>query len=584
MAVEAPGKFLVTTALKETWPEKAEILFLGEWCKTYFDNQKNFKNAQTLKYHWDDRKKLKKDYSYLDKLYENLLNELAEDLNNIHKTQFPVNYWRILIGPWLGYFIHIIYDRWYMINTALKGFPKLSTIILEINENKSVPKDFNNFMNLCLSDEWNHFIYGQIINSLNISNVFYKKSNINQTSNEVRYTLREKIKFLYAKFINKYSVNSSYFLINTYLSNFNFLKLLFKLKVIPAPNSSFLIRTSSFSKTLRKFKINSKNRISESNDFEAILRQLIVKQIPICYVESFSELSKMSYRLNWPRSPKTIFTSNSHNSDDVFKEYAARCVDTNNTKLIIGQHGGNYGIGEFNFNEKHEIEICHKYLSWGWKSMDKKILPFGQLKLKNPIKIKNSEKQHLLLVTATFPRYSYFIYSAVLASQWLYYFKDQCEFIDNLNSGIKQETIVRFYKNDYKWNQAKRWKDKFPNIKINNGKKNILVQLKKCRLFVSTYNATTYLESIAMNIPTVIYWDTNYWELRNSAIPFFNKFRKAGIFHDSPSSAAFHINLIWDNVDDWWNSLEVKTALEDFNNNYNKKPKDLIDQLVQIIK
>lgn len=584
MVVEAAGKFLVTTALKETWPKNQEILFLGEWCKIYFENENTFKKSYTLKYHWDDRKKLKRDYLYLDKLFEKLLIELATDLNNIHKTKFTVNYWRILIGPWLGYFTHIIYDRWYMINTALKDFTELSTIILEIDETKLVPNDMTHFIDLFSSDLWNHFIYGKIINELNISNVFYKKSNINQKSNKIRITFREKIKFLYSKFINKYSLDSSYLLINTYLSKLNYFKLLFKLKVIPVPNGIFSIKTSKPSKIFRNFKINSKDRISESNDFEAILRQLIVTQIPICYVESFSELSKMSRTLNWPRSPKTIFTSNSHNSDDVFKQYTARCIENNNTKLIIGQHGGNYGIGEFSFNEKHEIGICHKYLSWGWKSNDKKVLPIGQLMIKKSINVKSSKKQHLLLVTAALPRYSYYIYSVMIASQWLYYFKDQCEFIDNLDNEIKRETIVRLFPTDYKWNQAKRWKDKFPNIKINNAKKNILVQLKTCRLFVSTYNATTYLESISMNIPTVIYWDTSYWELRDSAIPFFNKFRKAGIFHDSPSSAAAHINLIWENVDEWWNSVEVKSALHDFNNNYNKKPKDLVNKLFQIIK
>jgi len=87
-----------------------------------------------------------------------------------------------------------------------------------------------------------------------------------------------------------------------------------------------------------------------------------------------------------------------------------------------------------------------------------------------------------------------------------------------------------------------------------------------------------------MNIPTVIYWDTKYWELSEPALPFFDKFKKVGIFHDSPSSAAQHINLIWENIDEWWNSIEVKSALHDFNNNYNKKPKDLINKLVQIIK
>ena len=393
---------------------------------------------------------------------------------------------------------------------------------------------------------------------------------------------------MYAKYINKYSVNGSYFLINTYLSKLNYLKLLFKLKVIPVPNSSFSIKTSKPNKIFRNFKINSNDRISKCNDFEAILRQLIVKQIPVCYVESFFELSAMSRTLNWPKSPKTIFTSNSHNSDDVFKQYAARCIEKSNTKLIIGQHGGNYGIGEFNFNEKHEIEICHKYLSWGWGSTEKKVLPIGQLKLKNPIKIKNSEKHHLLLVTASFQRYSYFIYSAVMASQWLYYFKDQCEFIDGLNYEIMNKTIVRLYKIDYGWCQKERWLASHPTIQIDDGSTDITFQLRKCRIFVATYNATTYLESFAMNIPTVIFWDPTFWEIRESAKPFFEKLKKVGVFHENPSSAAKHINLIWENVEKWWQSKEVINAVNDFNFLYNKKgvniakalEKEIIEEIV----
>ena len=75
--------------------------------------------------------------------------------------------------------------------------------------------------------------------------------------------------------------------------------------------------------------------------------------------------------------------------------------------------------------------------------------------------------------------------------------------------------------------------------------------IKKSRLFISTYNATTYLESMAWNVPTIIFWDENCWELKEEAKPYFELLKSVGIFHNSPESAAKHMTNIWDNVDDW---------------------------------
>lgn len=67
--------------------------------------------------------------------------------------------------------------------------------------------------------------------------------------------------------------------------------------------------------------------------------------------------------------------------------------------------------------------------------------------------------------------------------------------------------------------------------------------MKQSKIFVSTYNAITFLESLSMNIPTIMFWD-------------------------NPESAARHFNKIWNNVDLWWDSKEVKVAVETFKNYY----------------
>ena len=50
-------------------------------------------------------------------------------------------------------------------------------------------------------------------------------------------------------------------------------------------------------------------------------------------------------------------------------------------KLIIGQHGGNFGMTPMAIHESHQIKISDKWLSWGWDDpKNKKIIPIGNFK------------------------------------------------------------------------------------------------------------------------------------------------------------------------------------------------------------
>ena len=167
--------FLVLTADETTWPkdENESILFLGDWCKTFKrkDALKD-RSFQTLSYHWDDRKKMDSDYQYLEGVYERTLISLSHKLNEIHKTNHTINYWRILIGPWLGCFIHIVFDRWSSISKAIDVY-EINEVAVYNNEQvlSLIPFDTLNFFHLLTYDEWNHnlgiLILRNLANKLN---------------------------------------------------------------------------------------------------------------------------------------------------------------------------------------------------------------------------------------------------------------------------------------------------------------------------------------------------------------------------------------------------------------------------------
>ena len=186
-------------------------------------------------------------------------------------------------------------------------------------------------------------------------------------------------------------------------------------------------------------------------------------------------------------------------------------------------------------------------------------------------------KKKIVLVTSTMPRYSYEMLSATVSRQWLDYLEDQFEFCEIIGNELRKNLIVRLYQHDYGWNQKERWEDKYPNIKLDSGASSIEEIMKESKIYVSTYNATTYLEAFAINIPTIIFWNPKHWEIRESAKNIFSELERVKIFHSNPESAAKHIQNIWSDIDEWWKHDDVQRILMRFNQKYNRSSSALLE-------
>ena len=57
-------------------------------------------------------------------------------LNEHHSTKLSLEYWQILIGPWLNTFITVLFDRWESITKAYKSLDRLQTLVLDFSEEK----------------------------------------------------------------------------------------------------------------------------------------------------------------------------------------------------------------------------------------------------------------------------------------------------------------------------------------------------------------------------------------------------------------------------------------------------------------
>jgi len=581
------NRLLVTTALEETWETEKPMLFLGEWCKLY--NRKKYwedLNILIVPYHWDDRRQLKSDFLYLNNFYEIILESLSLKLNSIHNVNFSTKYWRILIGPWLGEFLQIIFDRWKMLDIAYNNYSIEKVNLISHSFTEGIPNDMNEFQKFMIQDSWNEKIYGEIIQCFNNTNIEWvnlfksEQSGIDiKKSSNIFLFLISKLKNYFLKICNTISGlisnKSDYFFLTTYLPRKYEWLLQAQVNQFPTIWATKTILKSPIDSSLRK---NSKINFDSKNQFEDIAIDLIFKNIPVCYLEGYEELKNSALNLSWPLTPKAIFTSNRFFDDDLFKAWVAEKVERG-VPLVIGQHGGNYGTSLFNFTLDHQIKIANLFYSWGWDDPSKpNIVPMFNLTMVGK-KSSWNPKGKLYLVTMELPRYSYRLYSIPIASQVLNYLEDQFRFIKALSPLAKEELLVRLFPFDFGWAQHERFIEKFPWLIIDDEKLSIFNRMKDTRLFVSTYNATTFLESLYLNIPTIMFWDFKFWEINQDAKPFFDELIIIGILHDSPESAAKKIDEIWNDVESWWESKEIQNARISFCSRFSREVNEPIKLL-----
>lgn len=562
--------FLITTADQRFWKTDEPILFLGEWCKLFSQRSVWGKmDYEVLPYHWDDRKKLYQDYLYLDNLYEQTLFQMRDLLNQIHGVDHSLRYWRIVIGPWLYYFIQILHDRYQSIISAIESGKVTNTLIGSKYEGTMwLPRDFSCFRNWFMNDDYNHYLYGRIIEFT--GRMPFEAGEVGDGNNYKEPDDRiinifapkkivKRLIDLYGKFVpDRFN---QIVLISSYLSTFDLIKLQLSLKQIPylfppdVPVPDAYIDPDIREKLIFK---------SSKSEFEELLGKILKEQVPLIYVEAYSQMNERSLKA-YPKKPKVIFTANAYWLNEAFKFWVAYHLDRG-VKFVGTQHGGHYGTGFWSCLENHEIQIYDRYYTWGWKSdVYKNTKPLAAAKLDNTKGVRSKKGGRILLVLMSMPRYFYHMYSApAAASGTLSYFNDQYQFVKAIPKETQRLLLVRLYLHDYGWSQMARWNSEFPEIECYHGSKSMLDQLKESRLVICTYNATTYLETFAANFPTVMFWNPDHWELRPSAWPYFDELRRVGILHDTPESAAALVNEISHDPASWWNHPEIQKAKDDF--------------------
>lgn len=556
----------------------------GGWCWTS-EVRSHIVNKEltvdTLPYHWDSREKYYEDYSYLTQVYEAYLEALSLELDKTHGEKMGSEYWRILAGPALYTILCHLLDRWYIAQDILHlaKFDRFFWIDFP-------PTIFTPRLTIDLDPDdqnYNHFLISSALFALGIDRSkgerldFKSQMNSKQAQSSAAPKTKAKgsfIKSTLAGIVRSLGLieRNKVVIVSSYLPRVYEILLNLSCRSVPL---SQRITCAAMPLPNQRIRATLNFSVQKDSPFYTFVSTMLPALLPTYLIEGYGELQTAWKTARWPHAPRTIFTSNAFQFNEVFQHYAATQKIKHGSKLVIGQHGGVSGILKWSFGEDHQVKIADKFISWGWGSSDKKIAR-GVVFTNFGGKIQSDEKGCLLLTTVPMRRYSHKGGAWPVGPQQSEAFlSDQLAFYETLEAAVASETILRIHTAlDRRFGSGylDAWLEKFPAVKVDDSKLPIRKVLRKTRLFVYTYNSTGYLESLAMNFPTVMFWDPNLFETNLTFTAALAELERVGVFHRSPKTAARQINRIWHDVNAWWSNAEVQEARRYFVDQFARQP------------
>ena len=293
----------------------------------------------------------------------------------------------------------------------------------------------------------------------------------------------------------------------------------------------------------------------------------IASLLPSAALETWPDLNACAENWIAKRQPKVIVSGVGGRWNMQFAVWAAEC-QKRGTRIVGVQHGGCYGERDHTCGESHERRVADHYATWGWREDEGTVaLPAARLASIKPRKGPVTDGPILWVGTAD-SRHVYQIGPRPVGPQTRDYFLSQRAFFEALSSEVARQVLFRPYPREFGWVGQPGLDTALP-VKVDDFNTELRERISAARLMVVDHlGSTTLLEAITAKCPVLFFGSPAIFDIRDSARPFYDALQQVGIFHTSAESAANTVNLIADNVQDWWQEPDRQIAINRFSDNF----------------
>ena len=293
------------------------------------------------------------------------------------------------------------------------------------------------------------------------------------------------------------------------------------------------------------------------DDRHIVIRRALALTAPVELVEGFNELRAQCMR-NQQVHSGLIYTANAYQSSSSFRLWVEHCRERG-AQLVTHQHGGGYGIDPIHLGEEFDVSVSDTFYSWGWDATD------GGTRVRSlppawPDRHTGQPCSEYLLMSLPITTHMYRLQPFLMPSHVADVISQTLALIRELAAPTRLR--IRMHQGDALPLSQISTLD--ATVIIDDLQASGTMAASRAKLVLHNYLSTAWLETLAMNIPTVCFCDPVMYRPRAAAQPFVDALAKVGVIHHSGIEAAKFVNGLNGDPSAWWQSAEVQEAREAF--------------------
>jgi putative transferase (TIGR04331 family) len=507
----------------------------------------------------DTKKKLSKDIKITQKIYLKFTSQIKLELEKSSRKKIDNKIIHLIFSKWLFYYISNSYYKFQILLKIKKKYPKFA--LLDIEEKNIVEED--KLLYAPNATILNFDLIKNIGKQLEIPSFEIKFSKIKELVFYIPSPEYKKDKFFLSfhikNFLSKLSIlisklfyKNSILIHDDTLNFFNLMKLILKSKF----KFSYLYFLENYTKELNDHSNLNILKLKSENRFENILLKNFNIYLPkglfllIDYCKNTDEGKKDKKNKNIVVSTR-FYAAGFLN----FKKFIIKNIFQN--KLVAYQHGGSYGHEKNYFPEIAEKLISDYFATWGWKGKKTLALPLDT----DCQYLTKKRKKPICLFTTISCTYNFLSYPNNPEMIPNYQMKPTFDLLSKISN--KTSTTLRLPPYRHTWREGDFFM-KIKNIEIDNHKKSFKQMALRSNFVIHNHFNTTALETLSLNIPTLIFNHRNLQEFNIEANEQVKKLVKANIFFYDHSKLLKFLKKNNYDLKAWWEKKEVQNVRKNF--------------------
>ncbi|MCY3825366.1 MAG: LIC12162 family protein [Nitrospinae bacterium] len=555
----------------------------------------------------------------LERVCEYYLSRLSTRQNARHGRSYSNRYWRILLMPWLVNLVMCAFERFLRIrNRVRSGVPYL--VYLTPSEETLSSITTPHFNQMMIDDPLNRLIFSRFIRAFQPrgwviregapapEDLYFSSDHPTGKQPTENYAVFKKVerKMEVYRWVSILSSNIGCVQFHK-VHGFNPLDAAYmSLRMVFRGRRHWRKAARAFQKTpetenthlnrediIRELQSIQYITTEEAGIFLSVLDELVSETMPKIFTDHYLENEKKAFMKVKATAPWTDTIAYGHlGNDDQSNFYVAALLENRPVRLVINQHGGNYGIIESApWHQLAEYETADRFMSWGWRHQsDYRI---NAVPTSSPFLSKMRRRKErgsaIILVSSELTPLMKWLAADCIPEDIAHYMRDKTSFIENLDDTLRSSLWYRPYirRRNNLYDQT-YIETRYPDINILRGK---LVRympsclspaLSGCGVCVLDRPGTTAAFTMAAGIPTLFFGHQNAWRISHHSKPYFNKLASVSVHHSSGRSAARHLNAIWPDIDSWWEDGRTREAVAEFKHRYYRSSKNWRAEWVDI--